>query len=316
MHIPDGFISDPRIWAGCAVTAGAVLALVRPREEETSPLLPAMTAAFLFSAQMFNFPVAGGTSGHLLGGTLACTLLGGARGMRVTALVLLLQCLLFQDGGVTALGANVLNMAVVGGGGGWLLYRLGASLLASRGARLSLLGLSAGLGVWVASLVAALEIALSGVVPSGLALSAMGLVHLPIALAEGLATAAIVGALEQSRPELLRGLWRDPQEGRPGAAGRVRWVPAAVLIGLLTLLAAVFASSSPDGLETVAQQLGFDSRAHAALPAPFPDYAVSGAAEGPSALNLAVALFGTGLVAGVSLVLSRLGRRNRDLHDA
>lgn len=315
MHIPDGFISDPRIWVGCALAAGATLALTRPKTlDEAPPLLPAMTAAFLFAAQMFNFPVAGGTSGHLLGGTLACTLLGGAAGIRVTAGVLLLQCLLFQDGGVTALGANVLNMAIAGGGGGWLLFRLGAQHLSSSRTRLAWLAFSTSVGVFAASLLAALEIGLSGVVPTGLALTAMGLVHLPIALAEGLATASIIGALEQSRPELLRGL--ESSSGQPAAStSRTLWIPAGVGIALLTVLAALFASSSPDGLETVAEQLGFASQAQAALPAPFPDYSVEGAEAGPSTLSVAVALGGTGLVAGLTFLLARLGLRRHKLQD-
>jgi len=151
MHIPDGFIADPRIWGGCFVLAAPVLILAarRSREalEDRAALLPGLTGAFLFAAQMFNFPIAGGTSGHLVGGVLACALLGGWTGMLVTALVLTIQCLLFQDGGITALGANVLNMAVIGGGGAFLLYRLFAPMLKQRQQRLILLGLVAGGGL-------------------------------------------------------------------------------------------------------------------------------------------------------------------------
>jgi len=290
MHIPDGFIRDPLVWGGCGLLSAFVLGLaIRHTQEELSEratLLPAMTGAFLFAAQMFNFPVAGGTSGHLLGGVLACMLLGGWSGILVTAFVLIVQCLLFQDGGITALGANILNMAVVGGGLGFSLYSVGARLTQAPKLRLMLLGVAAFLSVMLSATLAALEIGLSGVVPLATALSAMWLVHLPIALAEGVITASVVSALHRLRPELLQGF---DQKAIPPQV----WLTGGAVIATIALLALGFASSHPDGLERVAETLGFSSRAFAALPAPFPDYQTS---EGDSYLLRAL-VSGVGLTA-------------------
>ena len=126
MHIPDGFLSAPVYVAGFAVS-GAVCAVAVARAnrrlgEREVPLL-GMTAAFIFAAQMLNFPVAGGTSGHFLGATLAAVLLGPLNACLVMAIVLLIQCLGFADGGLTTLGANLFNMGIVGAVGGWLLFR-------------------------------------------------------------------------------------------------------------------------------------------------------------------------------------------------
>lgn len=305
MHIPDGFIRDPLIWGGCglisAITLG--LALRRTREElsERATLMPAMTGAFLFAAQMFNFPVAGGTSGHLIGSVLACMLLGGWTGMLVTAFVLIVQCLLFQDGGITALGANILNMAIVGGGVGYGIYTLSTRFVQRQTVRLWWLGLAAFISVMISATLAALEIGLSGVVPVGTALTAMGLVHLPIALAEGVITASVVSALHRLRPELLTGY---EQRGIPS---QVWWSMGAAIV-TVALLAVGFASSHPDGLERVAETLGFASHATAPLSAPFPDYQLP---SQPNSLSPLTGQAGTehdsygmrALVSGVGLVV-------------
>lgn len=301
MHIPDGFIADPLIWGGCSVLSLLILGVasrqVGTRWQARAPLLPAMTGAFLFAAQMFNFPVAGGTSGHLLGGLLACVLLGGWTGMLVTALVLTVQCLLFQDGGVTALGANVFNMAVVGGGGAYVLYTRLASLSAVPAHRKAMLIGSGFVGVQAAALLAGLQIGVSGVVPLQTALAAMSLVHVPIGLAEGVATAAIVGALQQLRPDLLLGAEPQPVPSRV-------WALAGVGIVSLAGLAVLFASSSPDGLEHVAEQLGFSSRAFAALPAPFPDYQLHD--ESSWFQKLLISMVGLMVVSGTLIFVQRL----------
>lgn len=301
MHIPDGFIADPFIWGGCSVlsllTLGLASRQVGTLWQERAPLLPAMTGAFLFAAQMFNFPVAGGTSGHLLGGLLACVLLGGWTGMLVTALVLTVQALLFQDGGVTALGANVFNMAVVGGGGAYLLYTRLAALSGSAGFRRAMLVLSGFVGVQAAAFLAGLEIGIGGVVPTHTAVLAMSTVHLPIGLAEGVATAAIVGALQRLRPDLLMG-------AEPAVVPARVWALAGAGVMALAGLAVVFASSLPDGLEHVAEQLNFSSQAFAALPAPFPDYQLH--EESPVWQKLLISAVGLVVVSGCMLVVQRL----------
>ena len=207
MHIPDGFLSTEAAIGACAVSAGAVgYAVTRARRtlDERSSLLMGISAAFIFAAQMLNFPVAGGTSGHLLGGALAAILLGPWVGSLVLTAVLAVQALLFQDGGLLALGANVLNMAVIGVFIGWAVHR---ALLAVAGTRrwgLTVGGFVAGwLSVVVASAAAALELAVSGTLPLNVALPAITLVHMLIGVGEGIITVAVLLFLQAARPDLL-----------------------------------------------------------------------------------------------------------------
>jgi len=181
-------------------------AVRRVNQELTERQVPLMgvTAAFIFAAQMLNFTVAGGTSGHLLGGALAAILLGPWAGMLVLTSVLAVQALLFQDGGLLALGANILNMAIVGVLVGWLAYSALRRLMGDRPAA-SLAGgfVAAWLSVFVASLLAAAELAISGMSPWGLVLPAMGSVHVLIGLGEGLITVGVLAFLSAARPDLI-----------------------------------------------------------------------------------------------------------------
>ncbi|HSJ54949.1 MAG TPA: energy-coupling factor ABC transporter permease, partial [Anaerolineae bacterium] len=178
----------------------------RVNKELTERQVPLMgvTAAFIFAAQMLNFTVAGGTSGHLLGGALAAILLGPWAGMLVLTSVLAVQALLFQDGGLLALGANILNMAIVGVLVGWLAYSAVRRLLGDRPVA-SLAGgfVAAWLSVLVASLLAAAELAVSGMSPWGLVVPAMGSVHMLIGLGEGLITVGVLAFLRAARPDLI-----------------------------------------------------------------------------------------------------------------
>jgi cobalt/nickel transport system permease protein len=170
-----------------------------------------VTAAFVFAAQMMNFTVAGGTSGHLLGGALVAILLGPWAGMLVLTSVLAVQALIFQDGGLLALGANVFNMAVVGVLVGWGVYTTLRRLLAGRTWAMMVSGfVAAWLSVFVASLVAAAELAISGTSPWLVALPAMGLVHVLIGIGEGLITVGVLALLQVARPDLLA--LRQPSE--------------------------------------------------------------------------------------------------------
>jgi cobalt/nickel transport system permease protein len=163
-----------------------------------------VTAAFIFAAQMLNFTVIGGTSGHLLGGALAAILLGPWAGMVVMTSVLAVQALVFQDGGLVALGVNVFNMAVIGVLVGGAVYQGLRWLLGDRSWAAMVAGFAAAwLSVVVASLVAAVELALSGTSPWGVALPAMGLVHMLIGVGEGLITVAVLAFLRVTRPDLL-----------------------------------------------------------------------------------------------------------------
>lgn len=338
MHIPDGGITHG---PGALLAAGAGLvslaaggwALARARAslgEKRVPLL-GVTAAFVFAAQMLNFPVAAGTSGHFLGATLAAALLGPWEAVLVLALVLLVQCFGFADGGVTALGLNVLNMGLIGGLGGWIVMRgLLALLPRRRAAVLAAAAVAAGLVVPLAAAACAVELHVAGLVPLGLALKVMVGVHLLIGLGEALITAAALGVVLTARPDLVRlaqaaglaGTLPPPQleplaseaaaSGAP--SGRTRLAgPGALLLAalgvslLLAGLASPFASARPDGLEWVAEERGF-AETLAGEPvfarAPLPEYATPGVAGGWGT-GLAGVL-GTAAVFVLGFVLIRL----------
>ena len=207
MHIPDGFVS-PATAAVTYVASGAAVAYAARRANATLgerqvPLM-GVSAAFIFAAQMLNFTVAGGTSGHLLGGALAAILLGPWVGTLVITAVLAVQALLFQDGGLLALGANVFNMAVVGVWSGYALYTLLGRLLGEGRVAAMVRGFAAGwLSVVLAALCCAVELAISGTSSWAVALPAMGGVHALIGIGEGLITVAVLAFVAVARPDLL-----------------------------------------------------------------------------------------------------------------
>lgn len=256
-----------------------------------------LTAAFIFAAQMLNFPVAAGTSGHLVGGVLAAVLVGPAAAVVVMTSVLALQCFMFNDGGVLAFGANVFNMAILAPAVGWLVYR---TLHRREGTRGMLLG--AAFAAWCSVVVAALacsgELALSGTVAANLALPAMTGIHMLIGLGEAAITALVLAAIAKTRPDILRG-------ERKAASGRLFLVQGALVAAGLAVFLSPFASAFPDGLEWVAHRLGFEHQAAAsALPAPMPDYAVPGLASSVGGTMIA-GLAGTVLAFGLSWLLAR-----------
>jgi cobalt/nickel transport system permease protein len=207
MHIPDGFLDTTTSVATWVASAGGIAYAVRrvskELDERQVPLM-GVSAAFIFAAQMLNFTVAGGTSGHLLGGALAAILMGPWAGMLVITSVLAIQALLFQDGGLLALGANVFNMAVVGVLLGWAVYTGIKRLFGDKTWSTIAGGFAAAwLSVVVASLVAAVELAISGASPWGVVLPTMGGVHALIGIGEGLITVAVLAFLRATRPDLL-----------------------------------------------------------------------------------------------------------------
>jgi cobalt/nickel transport system permease protein len=209
MHIPDGFIT-PEVAAACAVPAVAAVGYGLRRadvelDDRRVPLL-GVTAAFVFAAQMLNFPVAGGTSGHFLGAALAAVLLGPWLACLVLAVVLSAQALVFADGGITALGANVLNMGVIGALVVGALMLAARSLLGrGRGALLAVSGAGAWLAVMAGATATSLELAISGTIPLGTVLPAMLGVHAVIGVGEAVITVAAVSAVLASRPDLIAG---------------------------------------------------------------------------------------------------------------
>lgn len=204
MHIPDGFLSPP-VWASLtgasAIATGIAAARVnKTLDAEKAPLL-GMSAAFIFAAQMLNFPISGGTSGHFMGGVLAAALLGPASGFLALLCVLIVQCLLFADGGLTALGANTFNMALVGAVGGWAVYSF--INIVSRGKfRLIAAGVASWLSIVAAASVCAVELWLSGTVPLEIALPAMAGTHALIGIGEASITMVALGLIWSVRPDL------------------------------------------------------------------------------------------------------------------
>jgi cobalt/nickel transport system permease protein len=207
MHIPDGFLSLPVSAASGAISIGGLSLAIRHVQkrfqDRTVPLMGVM-AAFIFAAQMFNFPIAGGTSGHLLGGVLAAVIVGPFAASVVLTCVLIVQCLLFQDGGLLTLGANVLNMAIIGTWAGWAVFAAIKKIIPrSLGMRIGVF-LGAWLSVVTASAMAAIELGLSGTATMSVVLMAMVSVHAVIGIAEGVITVLIISFLERVKPELIQ----------------------------------------------------------------------------------------------------------------
>jgi len=205
MHIPDGLL-DPKTLVGTAALAAAGVAYAshKVRHELDSRQVPrvAVLTAFVFAAQMLNFPVPGGTSGHLMGGALVSVVFGPWVSTVVMTTVVAIQALLFQDGGVAALGANLFNMAILGPWVGYGVYRGLKFLWHSRPGWLVAVFLSGWLSVVAAALMGAVELALSGAIPLAVGLPAMGFWHLLIGIGEGAITAAVAAYLAAERPSL------------------------------------------------------------------------------------------------------------------
>jgi cobalt/nickel transport system permease protein len=298
MHIPDGFLDARTAIAAAAVSATAIaiaLPAVRRQLPPSKVPLLGLTAAFVFAAQMLNFPVGGGTSGHLVGGVLVTALLGTAAAIVVMTAVLLTQCLLFADGGITALGANLCNMGVLTPIAGGLL--LAAVQRCSPGPRGRVLGAAfAGwASVVLASISCAGQLALAGTATWSAALPAMVSVHAVIGIGEGAITALVLAALLRARPDLL------------AVAAPVRELRTSLCLGGvatagLAVFVAPFASPLPDGLEQVGQALGLPMPVHAA--APLTDYSVVGISS-PTLAAASAAMIGVVVAFALSWLLAR-----------
>jgi cobalt/nickel transport system permease protein len=208
LHIPDGFLSLP-VSLGSGAIAFVLIALalnhVQAQYQERAVSLMGVCAAFIFAVQMVNFPIPGGTSGHLLGGTLAGVLLGPWAGTLVMSVVFIVQAVMFQDGGLTALGANIVNMGLIGTFGGYYCYQLVRRVVGQN----SWLGMSTGviISAWLSVVVAAISTALmlgvSETVPLAVAIPAMVSWHIVIGWGEALITVVTVGFIWRTRPELI-----------------------------------------------------------------------------------------------------------------
>ena len=206
MHIPDGFLTANTWVPAWIISIGGIGYCIRKvgqlLKDRVIPLMGVMSA-FIFAAQMLNFPVAGGTSGHLLGGVLAVVLVGPYAGAVVIARGLIVQCLVFQDGGLTALGANIFNMSIVGSMGGYLIYNLVRKAIGSDRGIIIGAAIAAWLSVVAASSACAVELAMSGTSPLKVALPAMALVHMLIGAGEAIITYLVVAFVLKVRPDLI-----------------------------------------------------------------------------------------------------------------
>jgi cobalt/nickel transport system permease protein len=207
LHIPDGFLSG-----GVAVVCGVVaiaavaygLRVANVELDEARVPLLGVLAAFIFATQMLNFPIVGGTSGHLLGATLAAVLLGPWLACLVLAVVLVVQAFAFADGGISALGANVLNMGVLGALlAGYLVVAAQKVLPHTRLVFLGIVGVVSWLAVMVGATATSVELAASGTVPLGTSLPAMLGVHSLIGIGEAVITVAAMSAVLAARPDLV-----------------------------------------------------------------------------------------------------------------
>jgi cobalt/nickel transport system permease protein len=206
MHIPDGFLNVTTVATTYAISAGGISYAVkeanRKLKERHVPMMGVL-AAFIFAAQMLNFQIAGGTSGHFLGAALAAILLGPWASLLIMSCVLLAQCLIFQDGGLLALGANIFNMGIVASFSAYYLYRL-VTMFLGENRRGRLVGgfVGAWASVVLASIACAIELAFSGASPMGVVLPAMAGVHALIGIAEGLITGAALSLVMAVRADL------------------------------------------------------------------------------------------------------------------
>ncbi len=304
MHIPDGFIDAKTAAATAVLSAGGVgWALRQARRRLTPRQVPllGLAAAFLFAAQMVNFPVAGGTSGHLVGGVLVAALLGPSAAIVVLTAVLIVQCFLFADGGVLALGANVFNMAIIGAAGGCAIYQLVCHWLPGTRGQVAAVAFAGWCSTVLAAICCAGELAWSGTVFWAPGFTAMAGVHMLIGIGEGLISALVFLAIRRMRPDLVGEAGGAAQ---PRQWGELVWYGLLIALGL-TFFVAPFACPWPDGLESVANKLGFGDKAlHQIIPSPAAGYQVHGIHWAAGATAIAGAA-GTLLVFGLALLLAR-----------
>ncbi|MFL4495243.1 energy-coupling factor ABC transporter permease [Streptomyces sp. VTCC 41912] len=326
MHVPDGFINAPVSAAAGVVAAAAVAVSLRGARRElagggtgggtgadrTAPLA-GLVAAFIFAVQMLNFPVAAGTSGHLLGGALAAILVGPYTGVLCVSVVLLMQGVLFADGGLTALGINISDMALTTTVVAYGVFRLLVKVLPRSRRSITVASFAAALlSVPAAAVCFTALYALGGTtdVPIGKVFTAMVGVHVLIGIGEAVITALTVGAVIAVRPDLVYGA-RDlarplqlrtsplagtapaaapdqtaeepapapipaPAPATPRRSTRPLWLAGLAAALLCAGGLSYYASSSPDGLEKVAHDKGLDTKteAHATADSPLADYSV------------------------------------------
>jgi cobalt/nickel transport system permease protein len=297
MHIPDGFLSTlvaVVFWGLSAIAVAYALRRVGKDLGERQVPLMSVLAAAIFAGQMLNFSVTGGTSGHLLGAALATILLGPWAAVIVLTSVVSLQALIFQDGGLVALGANLFNMAVIGVTVSYFVYSSMQKLARGQSWGIFVGGFSAAwLSIVIASLSAALQLALSGTSPANISVPAMGGIHMLIGIGEGLITVGALAFLYAARRDLFRTAETAPK------AGAVVWI-FGLGIALALVVLSPLASTHPDGLIWVAKQQGFLVAARAPFYKIIPSYIFPGI-HNKSLATIVAGILGALLVFGVAL---------------
>ncbi|MFI1758095.1 energy-coupling factor ABC transporter permease [Streptomyces sp. NPDC020571] len=358
MHVPDGFINAPTSAVTGVVAAGAIAVSLRGARRElggtsraseaerggerTAPLA-GLVAAFIFAVQMLNFPVAAGTSGHLLGGALAAILVGPFTGVLCVSVVLLMQGVLFADGGLTALGVNITDMAIVTTVVAYALFRGLVKVLPRTRRSVTVASFVAALvSVPAAALAFTLLYWIGGTtdVSIGKVATAMIGVHVLIGIGEAAITALTVGAVIAVRPDLVygaRGLQQrlklrvngelvDAPSGAAPAPAPVSarshrkvWITGLVASLVLAGFVSFYASANPDGLEKVASDKGIDKKAeeHAAADSPLADYGVKDITDARVSGGLAGVIgVGVTVVAGSAVFWTVRRRRGDDASPA
>ncbi|TWV37158.1 cobalt ABC transporter permease [Streptomyces misionensis] len=345
MHVPDGFIDAPTSAVTGVVAAGALAVSLRGArrelgEERTAPLA-GLVAAFIFAVQMLNFPVAAGTSGHLLGGALAAILVGPYTGVLCVSVVLLMQGVLFADGGLTALGVNITDMALVTTVVSYAVFRGLLAVLPRKRRSVTVASFVAALvSVPAAAVAFTLIYAIGGTtdVSIGKVATAMIGVHVLIGIGEAVITALTVGAVIAVRPDLVHGarglrqrlrlrvngeLVDAPEPAAVPAAARTSrrtvWLTGLVASLVLAGFVSFYASANPDGLEKVAHDKGIDTKAkeHASADSPLADYGVKDVSDARLSGGLAGVIgVGVTVVAGSAVFWAVRRRRGADVSPA
>ena len=258
MHVPDGFMNVTMSAATGVISFGTLWAYIRSAKDLIADKFIALTgmmSALIFVLQMINFPVAAGTSGHLLGGALAVIVLGPRLGLICLSVVVIIQSLLFADGGLSALGVNVLNMAIVTSATSWFIVKYWIKFIGKNRTSIVSVSVLAGiLSVVFSSIAFTIQYAIGGTIsiPVGTVLLAMVTTHFIIGFGEGIITALIVTLLIRVRPDLIYAYERSDEN-----TTKVSFYGLFIILILLLSLVTPFASSSPDGLESVAEEFGF-----------------------------------------------------------
>jgi cobalt/nickel transport system permease protein len=307
MHIPDGFLSTGVsliLWiVSIAVIAYSLKRVGNELGERQVPFMGVLAAA-IFAAQMLNFTVVGGTSGHLLGAALATILLGPWAAVIVMTSVVAIQALIFQDGGLIVLGANLFNMAIVGVAVAYMVYRTIYRMSGGRQWGIFVGGfIAAWASIELAALACAFQLAASGTSPANVAIPAMGSIHALIGIGEGLITLGALAFLFATRRDLITAGDSSAKQGT------LVW-GVGLAIALLLAVFSPLASAYPDGLEWVAEEHGFIETAQGPLYEIIPDYVFPGVSNEALATILA-GIIGTLIVFGVALAIGYARRKRQ-----